>query len=117
MERFADLGRPREGIFCMVLSGLSFVSVNAILRYLGPDLPVAQSAFLRFGFGAIFLLPLLLRAEIPARVWGLFAWRGGGSAKRRHRRGCGLTGRTAVSRQGQMKLGQTKLGQTEQGQR
>jgi drug/metabolite transporter (DMT)-like permease len=79
MERFADLGRPREGIFWMVLSGLSFVSVNAIVRYLGTELPVAQSAFIRFGFGVIFLAPLLprlLRAEIPRRAWALFAWRG-----------------------------------------
>lgn len=79
MERFADLGRLRQGIFWMLLSGLSLVSVNAILRYLGADLPVAQSAFIRFGFGVILLAPLLprlLRAAIPLRAWALFAWRG-----------------------------------------
>ncbi len=51
MERSADLGRPRQGIFWMLLSGLSLVSVHAILRYLGADLPVAQSAFTRLALG------------------------------------------------------------------
>lgn len=79
MERFTDLGRPREGIFWMVLSGLSFVTVNGVVRYLGTELPVAQSAFLRFAFGVLFLapvLPKLLRDGVPTRAWRLFAWRG-----------------------------------------
>lgn len=44
----------------MVASGVSFVGVTGIVRYLGTDLPAAQSAFIRFGWGAIFLLPSLL---------------------------------------------------------
>jgi drug/metabolite transporter (DMT)-like permease len=73
-----DLGRPREGIFWMVLSGLSFVGVNGIVRYLGTELPAAQSAFLRFLFGVIFLIPVLpsvLRGIAPGAM-RLFIWRG-----------------------------------------
>ena len=44
----------------MLAAGLSFVGVNGIVRYLGTDLPAAQSAFLRFGFGVLFLLPALV---------------------------------------------------------
>ncbi len=79
MERFTDLGRPREGMLWMVLSGLSFVTVNGVVRYLGTDLPVAQSAFLRFAFGVVFLLPVLprlVRDGVPAQALRLFAWRG-----------------------------------------
>ena len=44
----------------MLAAGISFVGVNGIVRYLGTDLPAAQSAFLRFGFGVLFLLPALV---------------------------------------------------------
>ncbi len=43
----------------MAGAGLSFVGVNGIVRYLGTELPAAQSAFIRFGFGLMFLLPAL----------------------------------------------------------
>lgn len=55
----SDLGRPLEGVLWMVGAGLSFVAVNGIVRYLGTELPAAQSAFIRFGFGLLFLLPAL----------------------------------------------------------
>lgn len=73
-----DLGRPREGVMWMVLSGLSFVGVNGIVRYLGTDLPAAQSAFLRFAFGVLLLAPVLpgLLRGMSGRVLVLFAWRG-----------------------------------------
>ena len=63
----------------MLASGLSFVGVNGIVRYLGTDLPAAQSAFLRFGFGVIFLLPILpgvIRGGFAPGALRLFAWRG-----------------------------------------
>lgn len=74
----ADLGRPREGVMWMVASGLSFVGVNGIVRYLGTDLPAAQSAFLRFAFGVVFLLPVLpkLWQGLAPGALSLFAWRG-----------------------------------------
>ncbi|WP_246020211.1 DMT family transporter [Aliigemmobacter aestuarii] len=52
--------RPLVGVLWMLASGLSFVGVTGIVRYLGTDLPAAQSAFLRFAFGVVFLLPSLL---------------------------------------------------------
>ena len=51
---------PLRGVLWMLAAGLSFVGVNGIVRYLGTDLPAAQSAFLRFGFGVLFLLPALV---------------------------------------------------------
>ncbi len=51
--------RPLQGVLWMLASGLSFVGVTGIVRYLGTDLPAAQSAFLRFAFGVLFLLPAL----------------------------------------------------------
>jgi len=73
-----DLGLPREGVMWMVLSGLSFVGVNGIVRYLGTDLPAAQSAFLRFAFGVALLAPVLpgLARGMSEQVLKLCAWRG-----------------------------------------
>lgn len=63
----------------MLASGLCFVGVTGIVRHLGTDLPAAQSAFLRFGFGVLFLLPALrglLRQGLPAGSLPLFLGRG-----------------------------------------
>lgn len=46
----------------MLVAGFSFVGVNGIVRYLGTDLPAAQAAFLRFGFGVLILLPAIFAA-------------------------------------------------------
>jgi drug/metabolite transporter (DMT)-like permease len=66
-----DVARPVVGVVWMLAAGLSFVAVTGIVRYLGTDLPAAQSAFLRFAWGAVFLVPVLaplLRAGLPAGV-------------------------------------------------
>lgn len=79
MSQRTDLGRPLEGVLWMLASGLSFVGVNGIVRYLGTDLPAAQSAFIRFGFGVLFLLPVMpkmLRAGIAPQAMRLFVGRG-----------------------------------------
>jgi drug/metabolite transporter (DMT)-like permease len=63
----------------MLAAGLSFVGVNGIVRYLGTELPAAQSAFLRFGFGVLFLLPALLpalRRGFGPGLLRLYGWRG-----------------------------------------
>lgn len=63
----------------MLGSGLSFVAVNGLVRWLGTDLPSAQSAFVRFAFGLLFLTPTVipvLRAGFPPGALRLFAWRG-----------------------------------------
>lgn len=43
----------------MVVSGLNFVAVTAIVKYLGTEVPPAQSAFLRYLLGLVFIFPLL----------------------------------------------------------
>ena len=75
----ADQSRPTMGILWMLLSGFAFVGVNGVVKHLGTELPAAQSAFLRFAFGAVFFLPMLpglMRRGFPAPVWWLFGWRG-----------------------------------------
>lgn len=54
----------------MLASGLSFVGVTGIVRYLGTDLPVAQSAFLRFAWGLVLMLPLMPRLARPGLLTG-----------------------------------------------
>lgn len=74
-----NLGRPLEGVLWMLASGLSFVGVNGIVRALGTDLPSSQSAFIRFAFGVLFLLPVLpgiWRQGLPQGAWPLIWWRG-----------------------------------------
>ncbi|MBD3766081.1 MAG: DMT family transporter [Rhodobacterales bacterium] len=62
----------------MVASGLCFVAVTGVVRYLGTDLPAPQSAFMRFAWGVVLLLPALpgLAAQVPAGAWRLVAGRG-----------------------------------------
>ncbi len=50
--------RPLLGVFWMFVTGLCFVGVTAVVNHLGDALPAAQSAFLRFLFGLVFLVPL-----------------------------------------------------------
>ena len=47
------------GVFWMVVSGLNFVAVTAIVKFLGSEVPPAQSAFLRYLLGLVFIIPLL----------------------------------------------------------
>jgi drug/metabolite transporter (DMT)-like permease len=78
MQR-APANRPIEGVVWMVLTGLHFVAVTGIVRQLGTDIPAAQSAFIRFVFGLIFLVPALvlaLRAGLPRGTRPLFGLRG-----------------------------------------
>ena len=71
--------RPLLGIFWMVVTGLCFVAVTALVKYLGDDMPAAQSAFLRYLLGLVFLLPMIssLRAvTFTKSSLGLFGLRG-----------------------------------------
>ncbi|MEL7100242.1 MAG: DMT family transporter [Pseudomonadota bacterium] len=70
---------PLRGIFWMLVTGLCFVAVTAIVKYMGPEVPPAQSAFLRYLLGLIFLLPVarsLLEMRLTRRQWTLFSVRG-----------------------------------------
>lgn len=71
--------RPVEGVLWMLGTTIAFVAVNIIVHYLGTGIPAAQSAFLRFAWGLVFVAPGLLalwRAPPPGRVWALFGMRG-----------------------------------------
>jgi drug/metabolite transporter (DMT)-like permease len=71
--------RTTLGIFWMVLTGLNFVAVVAIVKYIGSDLPAAQAAFLRYVLGLVFLIPMLgpiKTARLTGRQIKLFVLRG-----------------------------------------
>ncbi len=72
--------RPVSGIFWMVVTGLCFICVTALVKTMGPRLPAAEAAFIRYGFGLVFLLPAaraLIDAHLTRRQWSLFTLRGG----------------------------------------
>jgi drug/metabolite transporter (DMT)-like permease len=63
----------------MVLTGLLFVSMTAIVKHVGADIPAAQSAFLRYATGLPFLIPMIrpiLAAQLTRRQAALFGLRG-----------------------------------------
>lgn len=49
------------GIVWMLVSGVFFVGVTVIVRYLGSDLPAVEAAFIRYAFGLLLIAPVLLR--------------------------------------------------------
>ncbi|WP_085310153.1 DMT family transporter [Planktotalea arctica] len=77
MEKHAQ--RPVVGVFWMVVTGLCFVAVTALVKLNGPRIPAAEAAFLRYAMGLVFLIPILgalRRVELTPRLWRLFAVRG-----------------------------------------
>ncbi|WP_261193449.1 DMT family transporter [Pseudoruegeria sp. SHC-113] len=71
--------RPAAGIFWMIVTGLNFVAVTAIVKHVGAGLPAAQSAFLRYLLGLVFLLPMIrpmLRTPMDRPLLLLFTARG-----------------------------------------
>lgn len=70
---------PVMGVFWMFVTGLCFVAVTGIVKYVGDGLPAAQAAFLRYLLGLVFLLPMIgamRRANYTTRVWKIFCFRG-----------------------------------------
>lgn len=51
-----------KGIGWMVLTGMLFAGVTAIVRYLGSDMPAIEAAFIRYLIGLIMILPFLYSA-------------------------------------------------------
>lgn len=71
--------RPVVGVLWMLVTGIMFVAVTAIVKHVGSDLPAAQSAFLRYLLGLVFLIPAigpLRRAKLTPRALKLFGFRG-----------------------------------------
>ncbi|KIN78066.1 Permease of the drug/metabolite transporter (DMT) superfamily [Sulfitobacter mediterraneus KCTC 32188] len=63
----------------MLVTGLLFIAVTALVKYMGPRLPAAESAFLRYAIGLVFLLPALgalRQTNLSRRQWSLFGLRG-----------------------------------------
>lgn len=63
----------------MALSGLSFVGIYISVKMVGPRLPAAEAAFLRFALGLVFILPtlpLLMKEGLTRPAFKLFTLRG-----------------------------------------
>jgi len=61
------------------MSGLCFTGVMISVRNVGPDLPAAVSATIRYAFGIVFLAPVLMKADFRfprGRNLKLHIWRG-----------------------------------------
>ncbi len=50
---------PGRGIFWMIVTGLCFVMVTALVKLSGDRIPASESAFLRYVMGFVFLVPML----------------------------------------------------------
>jgi drug/metabolite transporter (DMT)-like permease len=67
------------GLLWMVLSGLCFVAVTALVKLTGGRVPAAEAAFLRYLIGLAFLIPMwreLSALRLTARQWKLTLGRG-----------------------------------------
>lgn len=74
-----SVDRPVAGTFWMIVTGLMFVAVTAIVKHVGDDLPAPQSAFMRYALGIVFLVPMIrpiLAARLSRRQMWLFGARG-----------------------------------------
>ncbi|MEL6549213.1 MAG: DMT family transporter [Pseudomonadota bacterium] len=75
--------RPLLGVFWMVITGLLFVGVAAVVKHLGGRVPAAEAAFLRYVLGLVFLLPMIgpmAREGLSRETLGLFGLRGAAHA-------------------------------------
>jgi hypothetical protein len=51
----AAANRPVAGIVWMIVTGMLFVGVTAVVKHVGDALPAPQSAFMRYALGLVFL--------------------------------------------------------------
>lgn len=75
----ARAAHPTRAIFWMIVTGVLFVAVTATVKHGAQGLPAAESAFLRYVLGLVFLIPMLkpLRAaRLTTRQKKLFWIRG-----------------------------------------
>ncbi|MWB77839.1 EamA family transporter [Pseudooceanicola sp. 216_PA32_1] len=75
----AASARPVAGILWMLFAGILFIAVNAGVKYVGPVVPAAEAAFLRYSLGLILLIPMIrpvINARITPRQWRMIAGRG-----------------------------------------
>lgn len=63
----------------MIVTGLCFVAVTALVKLLGSRIPAAEAAFLRYLLGLVFLLPMLSalkNVKLDGMTWRLIGIRG-----------------------------------------
>ena len=68
-----------RGMAWMLLTSFLFVGVTGIVRHLGSDMSAPQAAFIRYGFGVMLMVPVLIRLrarELISPRMGLHAVRG-----------------------------------------
>ncbi|MBE1283027.1 MAG: EamA family transporter [Rhodobacteraceae bacterium] len=74
-----DALNPVQGVIWMLVTGILFVGVTALVKLLGTRIPPAESAFLRYLLGLVFLVPMLpalRQTSITPRMHALFMGRG-----------------------------------------
>jgi len=79
LKKPSSAARPAQGIAWMILTGLLFVAVTAVVKHIGDRIPAPEAAFLRYVLGLVFLLPMLrsmIREGLNAVSFGLFGARG-----------------------------------------
>ena len=70
---------PVMGVVWMLITGVLFVGVTAVVKVLGTRIPAPEAAFLRYALGLVFLIPMIrpmLNAQLTARQWKIFSFRG-----------------------------------------
>lgn len=75
----ARTAHPTRAIFWMIVTGVLFVAVTATVKHGAQGLPAAESAFLRYILGLVFLIPMLgplRKANLSLRQKKLFWIRG-----------------------------------------
>ena len=71
--------RPVIAIVWMLITGILFVCVTAVVKYVGGDMPAPESAFLRYLLGLVFLIPMIrpmIKAGMSINALKLFGIRG-----------------------------------------
>ena len=70
---------PMVGVGWMIITGILFVGVTALVKLAGTRIPAAESAFLRYVLGLVFLIPMIPAMRRSGGLNGLgpiFAFRG-----------------------------------------
>ncbi|MEH6404206.1 MAG: DMT family transporter [Sneathiella sp.] len=70
--------RNVQGVCWMIASSFLFVSMTGIVRHLGSSIPAIEAAFIRYAFGLLLILPLLIRhwpKHTSKKIYGLYSVR------------------------------------------
>lgn len=79
MTERTPINATSRGMLWMLLSGLCFVCMTVVVRYVGTRIPAVEAAFIRYVFGILFLLPVvfqILTGRTRVFRWKLLTVRG-----------------------------------------